>query len=234
MSHASVATSHLRTATFLSLVAVSSLTGACAFFGKADPIVPRYFSPEAVPTAGANAMTTAPANGTATTGGLELRLGRVNAAAYLKDRIVYRDTAYELSYYDERRWTDKPELYVRRALSRALFDQRGLRQIISGPGPTLDVDVLAFEEVRGTPHVARLSLAYTLHDERVIRLSQSITIERPIGESKGGSDDGMGALTSALATAIATAVADLGDKVAIELKSEAASAPAPVVSGETR
>ena len=118
--------------------------------------------------------------------GLELRLGRVNADAYIKDRIVHRDSAYEVGYYDDRVWTEKPEAYVRRALARALFDERGVTQLLSGVGATLDVDVVAFEEVRAPAHVARIELVYVVYDDRVVRLSRSVVVERPIAPAEGG------------------------------------------------
>jgi len=54
--------------------------------------------------------------------GLELRFGRMSAGAAIRDRLAYRDSTYEVGYYDERLWTDKPEAYVKRALAHALFD----------------------------------------------------------------------------------------------------------------
>ncbi len=98
----------------------------CAVLLKSDPFVPRYFSPESAAT---RTDPIAPS-------GLELRLGRVTAAAYLKERIVFRTSAYEVGYYEERRWTEMPESFIRRALSRALFDRRGIRQILYGAGTT--------------------------------------------------------------------------------------------------
>src|SRR5579859_2713520 len=123
------------------LVAAASIGAAgCALLSKSDPVVPRYFSPE--PAAAAEPALVVPAAAP-----LELRLGRVNAGSYLRDKIVFRNSAYEVGYYEERRWTEKPEAYVRRALARALFDRRGIHQVISGPAPTLEVEVTAFEEV---------------------------------------------------------------------------------------
>ena len=53
----------------------------CAVLLKSDPFVPRYFSPESAAT---RTDPIAPS-------GLELRLGRVTAAAYLKERIVFSE-----------------------------------------------------------------------------------------------------------------------------------------------
>ncbi len=180
----------------------------CAFFSKSDAFVSRYFSPE---SAAGPADRAAPS-------GLELRLGRVGSAAYLKDEIVFRDSGYEVGFYNGRRWTEKPEFYVRRALGRALFDRRGIRQIAYGVGITLDVDVLAFEEVRAPAHGGRLPLDDSVVDHRLVRFSRSITVERPIADAAG--DAAADAIVAALARALADSVDILADQTVAELRTE--------------
>src|SRR5277367_4528502 len=124
--------------TIVMLAALAAMP-ACALLDKSDPMTPRYFSPESA----AVTRDVDPRDS-----GLELRLGRVNSDAFIRDRMIHRDSPYELGYYDERAWTEKPETYVRRAVERKLFDEQGVRRIVSGSATTLDVDVVAFEEVR--------------------------------------------------------------------------------------
>jgi cholesterol transport system auxiliary component len=193
-------------------IATLVLTSACALLSKSEPNVPRYFSPET-----SDAPATAPASSQAS--GLELRLGVVKAEGYIQDKIVHRDSTYEVGYYEERLWTDKPEAYVRRALARALFDRRAVREVVSGVGTTLDVDVVAFEEVMAPRHVGRIALTYVLYDDRVVRLSRSITVERPIAEKKG--DATAGAAVEAMAEALSIAVESVADATVAELRSEA-------------
>jgi cholesterol transport system auxiliary component len=197
-------------------VAVLVLAPGCALLTKSEPVIPRYFSPEAPalsePTVARDAA------------GLELRLGRVNADAYIKDRIVHRDSAYEVGYYDDRVWTEKPEAYVRRALARALFDERGVTQLLSGAGATLDVDVVAFEEVRAPAHVARIELVYVIYDDRVVRLSRSVVVERPIAYAKG--DASVDQAVKALSGALVAAVDVVASAATSELRAEEASARA--------
>jgi cholesterol transport system auxiliary component len=198
------------------LAAALALAPACALLSKSEPNVPRYFSPE---TATATAAPPAPAPAS----GLELRLGVVNADGYIKDKIVHRDSAFEVGYYEERLWTDKPEAYVRRALARDLFDRRGVREVVSGVGTTLDVDVVAFEEVMAPQHVGRIELTYVLYDDRVVRLSRSIAVERPIAAAKGDA-----AAVQAMAEALSAAVDGVADATVAELRTETASStPAP-------
>lgn len=202
----------MRLASTLGLAGLAFVS-ACALLSKSDPIVPRYFTPETA-TGGDPVAET----------GLELRLGRVNADEYLKDKIVHRDSTYEVGYYEERLWTDKPEAYVRRALARAIFGHRGVREVVSGVGTTLDVDVVAFEEVRTPRHVGRVELAFVLYDDRVVRLSRSIAVERPIADSKG--DGAAVAAVEAIGEALDAAVDGIADATLAELRTEAASSKA--------
>src|SRR6185503_11724326 len=97
---------------------------------------------------------------------LALRLGQVEAASHIDERFAYRLEPSELSYYEERRWTEAPERYLRRALERELFQRRAIRRIVSGPGTTLDVELTALEELRSAPARVRLALSFSLHDDR--------------------------------------------------------------------
>src|SRR5258706_12526192 len=144
-------------------IAALLLQAGCALMSKSDPVVSRYFSPESA------AKLAEPVAPPIAPNGLELRLGRVNAASYIRDKMVVRSSPYEVGYYEGRRWTEKPESYVRRALARALFDRRGVRQITYGAGTTLDVDLIAFEEVLKPEHVGRVELTYSLSDDHVVR-----------------------------------------------------------------
>src|SRR5262245_21860046 len=132
----------------LSLVAV--LAG-CALTSKSEPRELRYFAP---PTHVVAAHSQA-------AGGALLRLGRITSTSLLRVRIVHRNSAVEVSPYETLRWTDEPEAYVRRALGHALFDGHGLEQATDALAPTLEVDVLAFEEVRNGPQRSgRVELRY--------------------------------------------------------------------------
>jgi len=154
----------------------------CAFFTKGDPVVIRYFTPETLATRPDSSAVAMAMRGVAS----DLRLGRVNSASYVRDRIAFRDKNFEVGYYDELRWTEKPEAYLRRALGRALFEEQGVRQIISGPGPTLDVDLDAFEELRFPRHAARMQVTWALHDDQQVQHEETFTVERPIPAGASG------------------------------------------------
>ncbi len=205
-------------ATSLALALALALSG-CALLTKADPMTPRYFSPEAPsdprasgapPSAGAGA-------------GLELRLARVNAGSSIRDKIIYRDSTYEVGFYEERRWTEKPEVYVRHALSRALFEQRGIAQVVAGAAPALDVDLVAFEEVRAPAHVARIELAYALRDDRAVSLAETVTVERPVPTAKEGAE--ANAVAQALGEALKEAVEHVAERVTLKLAAARGAPP---------
>jgi cholesterol transport system auxiliary component len=152
---------------------------ACALLTKSDPVVPRYFSPEPTETAPR-------AEAAAHASHLSVRLCRVGGGSYLKERMVYRDSTHEFGFYEDRRWTERPEVYLQRALEESLFEDGGVRRSLSSSAPTLTADLVAFEEVRGTsPHV-RVRVSYALHDEQTVFFERTVTFERPLAEGPDG------------------------------------------------
>ncbi len=196
------------------LLVVAGLQGGCALTGKADALSPRYFSPEQVAT---SQKATNPEH-------LELQLGQVSSASHLDERIAYRLSGSEVGFYDDRRWTEIPEAYLRRALDRELFEQRGLERIVTGSAPTLDVELTAFEELRGKPGKARVTLSFSLHDERRSLLERSINVEREVTEQAGA--DPAARLAATLASTLGDAVVSVAALVTAELlKAKQASPP---------
>jgi cholesterol transport system auxiliary component len=133
--------------------------------------------------------------------GFAVRLGRVSSGTNLRERIAHRDTEFEIAYYDELRWTERPEVYLRRALGRALFDRHALPHAQFGRALTLDAELIAFEEVRlPTLRAARIQLRWHLSDnERVVR-EQTVTMDRPL-DSAARIEDMVAALAAVLETA---------------------------------
>jgi ABC-type uncharacterized transport system auxiliary subunit len=203
------------------------LTTGCALLTKADPLTPRYYSAE--PSGAAQAGDAPAAEPRA--GSLparELKLGRVTSASYLGERLVFRDSAYELGFYEDRRWTEKPEAYFRRALSRALYENRGFRRVVSGGGPTLDCELVEFAELRSPAHVARARVNFVLYDPRSVRTEATVTVELPIAAGKGG--DQAVASVDALSRALTSAVDQIVSRVSANL--DAAPSSSAAVSAE--
>lgn len=194
-----------KAAAALGCASLVGLLTQCALTSKADAVYPRFFSPEPV-AAAAMAPAASP---------LTLRLGQVSAASYVEERFAYRVAPSELSYYEDRRWTESPEQYLRRALERELFERRAIRRVVSGPGATLDVELTAFEELQASPARVRLALTYSLHDDRQAQLQRSLVVERPLAFATAGAP--AREVTAALTLALAAAVSEISEQVTREL-----------------
>lgn len=195
----------------VSAAAGVALSG-CALLGKNEPSPRRYFTPEsAAPGSGlVIAQAGAPPRGD----GLRLRLGRISAWSHLRERMVVRTSARELSYSENHRWTERPDLYLHRALAHALFEERGLTQVISGSGPVLEVELVAFEETQN-PRRALLQALVVLHDEHTAQLEETVTIEEPLAPAKDA--DQAVAVVEALSRTLHLAVARISDHVVAKL-----------------
>lgn len=194
---------------------LASFQASCALTSKGTALSPRYFSPElGAPPASSPAPVGEP---------LALRLGTVEAASHLEERMAYRVHASELGYEEERRWTERPEEYLRRALEQELFERRQLRRVVSGASTTLDVELTAFEELRGPTPRVRLALRFTLHDARQSSLERSLTVERELAPASRETLHAQ-LVASALGAALASAVTEVANDVSQKL---VAPPPAP-------
>jgi hypothetical protein len=175
------------------------LLSGCALLGKSQPSVPRYFTPEY----DAETAKAAPS------AELQLRLGRVEGWAHLRERVVQRRTDRELVYRDDLRWTELPEVYLRRALARALFEERGVTE--SRGGAVLDVELIAFEEVAQPPG-ARFQALLTLRGDRKSLLIETVTIDEPLAAPADPR-----ALAEALSRALRRGVVRIADQTVVRL-----------------
>ncbi|MDF3064556.1 MAG: uncharacterized protein K0R38_157 [Polyangiaceae bacterium] len=188
-----------------------ALQASCALTSKADALSPRYFNPQSV---GGVRSEAAPQP-------FELRLGQVSSASHLDERISYRISAAEVGFYDDRRWTEVPEAFLRRALERELFEQRRLTRVVAGAAPVLDVELTAFEEVRQRPEKVRVTLTFGLRDERRSLLQRSLELEAPL---QSGTEDEAQRVAQTLATTLALAVRTIGAEVVQRLAEPAPGA----------
>jgi cholesterol transport system auxiliary component len=193
-------------AILLVVLAAAALPG-CALLRKNDPVVPRYFTLE---YDGDPAAVRAPA-------GLQLRLGRVEGWSHLRERMVARNASREFSYSEDQRWTERPEIFLRRALARTLFEERGVVEVLSGRAITLEVELIAFEEIR-QPHQVRMQAGLVLRDDRTSLLQETITVEWPVAES--GGTDGAPAVVDAFSQALRAGVTQIADRVVARLAAQ--------------
>ena len=194
--------------------ALVSLSSACALISKADVIHVRYFSPERLETAQKVASPERP---------LEVRLGRVSSSSNLRERIAYRTTTYELGYYHDYRWTERPEIYVRRALSRALYETHGFRRALDRRSPTLEVEVISFDRVQLEGSVAaRVIVAAVLSDRQGVLFEKTMTYERPVLGDPSRIED----FVAAMALALDATAQGLAQNVGSALPLRESAAPA--------
>jgi cholesterol transport system auxiliary component len=177
------------------LILLAALSCSCALTSRSEPLPMRYFSAEG--------LARRPAPALSIKSDLSLRLERVRSSSHIGEPIAYRTSEHELGYYDEERWTERPDAFLERGLERALFQERGVTRVIGGASEALSVELIAFEEVRGPQPVARLVATLTLHDERASHLEQTIRVERPITNTgKDATANAVAALSAALDEAV--------------------------------
>ncbi len=178
--------------------------GGCALLSKGELGTRRFYTlDQAAPVARAKSEAL----------GAELRLGRVTAGACGSELMMVRQSPFEVSFDEERRWTERPEVSLRRALSRVLFEELGLRSVVGGAGPVLEVELLEFEEVRAPSPVGRVTVTWSLSDDRVVSTQRTLRVERPIGKSAVEGD----AVAEAIGAAMREAVETMAREVVSEL-----------------
>jgi ABC-type uncharacterized transport system auxiliary subunit len=169
------------------------------------PAEPRYFTP-VVPHASA----VDPARGGESS---PLRVRRVRAAAYLRDRMVWR-RGVEIGFHELLRWTESPAHFAQAALEDELFERRGFQRTSSMTAATLESSLEAFDELLGPAHEAAVALDVVLTDARGGTLiDRTFEARRPIA-----SDDPK-EVADALGAALAQVVSEVGAQVAQSLAS---------------
>jgi ABC-type uncharacterized transport system auxiliary subunit len=162
-------------------------------------VEPRYFAPTP-PSAAADD----PAR---SAGAPELRLRRVRAAAYLRNRIVWRN-GVELGFYDLLRWTEPPARYAQAWLEEELFERRDLRRATSPQAPQLQVRLTAFDEVLAPAHEASVGLDVTL-----LGADRESIFERSFAASTPITSDDPKVVADALGAALTEATREVADAV---------------------
>lgn len=181
------------------------LAGCALSSAPSQPVEIRHFSP----------MTSEPRAAPRAPAGLRARLGRITSSAYLRYRIAHRRSPVEVELSDTLRWTEHPDEYVRRALTRSLFDERGVEQAVLGDAPTLNVEVTAFDHVvRAGRHYGRVQLRYSLEGDRNVLDDGIVTTER---EARGAD---ISLVVTAIGAALDAASADVAERVVKELRSD--------------
>jgi cholesterol transport system auxiliary component len=203
------------------LMCVGALSlSACALTSRSEPMRIRYFTLEDSPSQ----PSAPPARDS-----LELRIGRIDAGQHLDEEMAFRNGPHELEYYDDRRWTEKPQEFLRRALNRALFQDRGVTRMFGGSAPALDVELVQFEQVLGPKPLVHVQANVMLRDDRRSTFSQTFDVERPFA-----ADDKTGeAAATAFGNALRDAVGSIADRVVAELQRNRAATASATSGSDT-
>jgi ABC-type transport auxiliary lipoprotein component len=174
-------------AAVLALITAIAPGFGCALLSRGSSVDWRWYTPEL----------SGPSPGSAESQRAgELRIGRVTSGSDFGLRIAHGDGLYQMGYYEDLRWTERPQHYVQRALGRALFEQGPFHRALTIEAPTLDVEVVDFEEVKApTTHAARISLRVVLSSDRVL-LERTVSVSKAI--AGGGFDGFVAAMSQAL------------------------------------
>ncbi len=184
------------------------LAASCALTQKARPLDVGYYTPERIRPGVTSAQAGA---------GPALRLGRVASGVDLGERIVHGDGAHQVFYDSGHRWTERPEVYVRRSLGHALFEGAGFRRALGGDAPTLDVDVVSFEEIEAPArHAAHVALHVVLSRDRAL-LEETLSVSEPVA------GDGFEAFVDAMARALDRSTNEVARRVGPALAPPAAA-----------
>jgi cholesterol transport system auxiliary component len=186
-----------------STVSAAFTVHACALTSKAEMANVRYFSPETANLKSISEGSAVESTVSNPKGPLVLRLGRVSSGSNLRERIAYRTATYEVGYYEELRWTERPETYVRRELARSLFEKHGFRRIMTDAAPTLDVEVIAFDDMHSTAgRAARVQLSVTLLGDEKVIFENTLTVDRSVVSGNAPIEDMIAAMANALEAAV--------------------------------
>jgi cholesterol transport system auxiliary component len=163
---------------FAVAVAAAGLAlGGCALTSKSEPLSPRYFELGFVAPEG---------RAQAAAGGPEVRLGKVSAASHVRERRVRKRGDVELSFEEEKRWTERPEAFLRRGLARVLYEEQGYRQALSGAPYVVDCELVRLEEIEenGVIRKVVVGVVVTIHDERRVLVGDTFVAEEPVADAE--------------------------------------------------
>jgi ABC-type uncharacterized transport system auxiliary subunit len=212
---------------FLLAVLACALFGGsgCALTSKAAVVQTRYFSPEAG-TARLTAPATSSPSAPAPDEDIAVRIGRVYSGQNLRERIVYRDHDYERGYYEAERWTEWPEAYVRRALARTLFESHRFKRAIGGSTPTIEVEVVAFDDLRWhSGRAARVELQLIVYEGSEVLDEETVTVDSPVAVDTPEIENVVAAMSNALDQAVERIAARVGEAIRQHTAASASTAP---------
>jgi ABC-type uncharacterized transport system auxiliary subunit len=188
------------------LLLAAALAAGCSLLPEPDP-APRVFT---VPLAAAPARAAGQPLA-------QLRVRTVAAAAHLDENVAWRHDL-EVGARPHARWSERPDVVLRRALLAQLFGDGRLVRSEGLDAPLVDVELLAFEEVLGEgPSVAQVVLqARVLDEARHEVLAGRFEASRPLPAGDGPDE--------AHDKALARALGECADEVCARLAADVVAA----------
>lgn len=191
------------------LAAAAFLCAGCLFH---DAPPPRYFVPPSALAGGDDP----PADPAPTA--RPVRLRRVRAVGYLGEQIAWRGGDLGRGLYEQRRWTEFPSRYVERAMAEALDRTPGVRRVGTGHVPTLDLELMSFDEVLAPAHEADVEVVAALRNaNQTLVFQRAFTAQRPIADAEPAS----------AAAAMGAALDDVVRQIATQVAAQVPPEPAP-------
>jgi ABC-type uncharacterized transport system auxiliary subunit len=175
------------------LLALAACSGG-ALTAKAPPLDIHYFALD---------HTSQRRNPPATTAWI--RVAPIRTSASLRSRIAKRVSTNELEFYEDQRWADAPDRYVRYALESSLLEH-GIGETEDRDALELEVAIIVFEETAPPQQGGRVSLRYRLLDRDTVVLDRVVTIQKPSAVA-------MTSVVAAIGSALDAAVAEITDQV---------------------
>jgi len=208
-----------------SMIAVTSfgvLIGVgCALTEKGEALDVRYYAAEPGAREAAAAIAPVPGDDGVARARVLLRVGRISASSHLGKKLIYRTSSVDVGIQEDRRWTERPDEYLRRSLDSVLFGETAVTKSLAGAAPTLDVELIAFEEIRtGAERRGRVEIRYALHDEREVLVSDSVLVE--IKAASERPED----VVRAISIALTQASKQIAERVTTRLVEDARAVPA--------
>ena len=143
---------------------------------------------------------------------ISLAIDRVTAEMpYSDDRLIYRDSVYEIKFYHYHRWVKPPEMMVTDKIVEQLKTSHICKNVFKSPSPfppdfILKGQIIALEEWdEGQQWFGRVRLSFSLMNvnSREVVWQQEFFHQTPIAEKKPV------AVVQALSTSIDKCLADL-------------------------
>jgi len=183
-----------------SLLAFAVLTATGCLFSNSPPT--RYFAPRS------EFLLPKDAQPPIAPGETTIRVRHSRAPAY-GEAIVWRVSDVERGLYEQRRWTEFPSRYLDRAVVEAIDRMPGMQTVDSGRVPTLDLELIAFDEVVAPERSAEVSVvaSFNAADQSPV-FDRLFTARQPIPDTDPAST------ARAMGAALDDVVQQIADQVA--------------------